>query len=116
MSRAHHGCGAPANILNLLIITLGRDLLTLGALFCVMLWQDPVLTVLGLLVMPLAAIGVIELVKRANLVASRQFAGGHAMMQHLQETIQGIKVIKSFTVEDRMRERMAQEIAGIAIV
>ncbi len=114
VTRAGQGAVAASNILNLLVVTLGRDLLTLVSLFGVMIWQDPALTAIGLCVMPLAALGVRELMKRSMEIARRRMSGNEAIQQGLQETVQGIRVIKSFTGEDRVRARLSTEIDSIA--
>ncbi len=114
VTRAGQGAVAASNILNLLVVTLGRDLLTLISLFAVMVWQDPALTAIGLCVMPLAALGVRELMKRSMEIARRRMSGNEAIQQGLQETVQGIRVIKSFTGEDRVRARLSEEIDSIA--
>jgi ATP-binding cassette, subfamily B, bacterial MsbA len=113
-ARASNGSSAATNILNLLTLTLGRDLLTLSGLAVVMLREDPLLTIIGFGVMPLAAIGVRELLKRSSRVAKHRFSATAAIMKILQETVQGIRVVKAFNLEDQTRRRTDREIENVA--
>jgi ATP-binding cassette subfamily B protein len=54
-----------------------------------------------------------KLIRRARTVAHRQFVGGARIMETLQESIQGIRIVKAFTLEDEMRRRVAGNIAEI---
>jgi ATP-binding cassette, subfamily B, bacterial MsbA len=113
MASASHGATALSNVLNLLVLTLGRDLLTLLALVAVMLWQDPMLSLIGFAVMPLVLLGVQKLMARARRIATTQFTGAAAILQTMQETVQGFRVIKAFTLEDTLRTRIAGDIAKV---
>ena len=113
-ARANNGSNAATNVLNILILTFGRDLLTFTGLAVVMLRQDALLTFIGFCVMPLAVIGVRELVRLSAKVSTRRFTGTAAIMQILQETVQGIRVVKAFNAENRIRGRIDHEIEIVA--
>src|SRR5437667_453603 len=83
---------AAAGVLNLLISALGRDVLTLIGLVTVMVVQDPILSVVGFLVMPVAILFLRHLMKRTREIAMREFVGGLGILETLQETIQGLRI------------------------
>ena len=94
-----------SNVLNLLITTLSRDALTIVGLVIVMLLQDPVLSLVALMFVPLAALGVRKIGLRVRRIMASEFQGAMQMMESLQETAQGIRIVKAFTLEGFMRDR-----------
>ena len=101
---------AASGTLNLLITALGRDILTTIGLTFAMLQQDPVLALLAIVIMPGAIVGVRKLGHKAKKVMMTEFAGFSAILESLQETAQGIRVVKSYTLEPFMRERQQESI------
>ena len=101
-----------SSVLNVLITTISRDALTIVGLVVVMVSQDPVLSLLALMLLPLAAVGVRKISARVRRIMANEFQGALQMMESLQETVQGIRIVKAFTLEDFMRGRQAQAIAG----
>lgn len=112
MASALYGAVSVSNVLNLLLTALGRDLMMLVGLFVVMVVQDPVLSIAGLLIMPPAVLGVRDLVKRAKFIASTQFARGANILQVMQETVQGFRVVKAFALERALRRQIVEDIAS----
>ncbi|WP_296708161.1 ABC transporter ATP-binding protein [Rhodoblastus sp.] len=96
--------------LNTLVTALGRDILTTLGLTFAMFQQDPVLASIAILILPLAIFGVRKLGNRARKVMMTEFHGFAAILESLQETAQGIRVVKSFTLEPFMRERQLRAI------
>ena len=70
------GASAESGVLNVLILALGRDLLSLIGLVVVMVMQNPVLSLIGIVVMPPAVFGVRKLLKRVKALALVQFSKG----------------------------------------
>lgn len=101
---------AASGTLNMLITALGRDILTTIGLTFAMLQQDPVLALLAIVIMPGAIVGVRKLGAKAKKVMMTEFAGFQAILESLQETSQGIRVVKSYTLEPFMRERQQASI------
>ena len=97
-------CGA---VLNIIITSLGRDLLTLIGLLAVMVVQDPIMSLIAFAVAPGAVLGVQTLVKRARSIMKAGFTQGMMVVEITQETVQGMKVVKAFGLEDHQRARMA---------
>jgi ATP-binding cassette subfamily B protein len=108
-----YAAGSPAAVLNTLINSLGRDIPTLIGLLTVMLLQAPALSLASFLVAPPAIIIVQRLVKQARELTSDQYSSSAAMLVAAQETIQGLRVIKSFNLENAMRQRVGERIDAI---
>jgi ATP-binding cassette, subfamily B, bacterial MsbA len=101
-----------SSVLNLLITTFCRDALTIVGLVIVMVSQDPLLSLLALMFVPLAAVGVRKIGVRVRGIMASEFQGAMQMMESLQETAQGIRIVKAFTLEDFMRGKQHKAIAG----
>jgi len=101
-----------SNVLNLLITTLSRDVLTIVGLIIVMVSQDPLLSLFALMFVPLAAVGVRKIGIRVRKIMASEFQGAMQMMESLQETAQGIRIVKAFTLETFMRIRQEKAIAS----
>ena len=93
----------------MLVTAVGRDLLSLIGLVAVMVMQDPVMSLFALVIAPPALWIIRKLVRRIRTVAKAQFTGGTRLFETLQETIQGIRIVKAFTLEDRMRHALLRE-------
>lgn len=113
MMRVTQGARAVAYTLNLLITAVGRDALTLIGLIVVMVTHDPLLSLIGVLIMPPAILNLRNLIKRTKAIALYEFAGGVKVFEILQETIQGFRVIKAFSLENEMRARVEQSVLGV---
>jgi ATP-binding cassette, subfamily B, bacterial MsbA len=105
---------AASSTLNLLITTLSRDALTIVGLVTVMVTQDPLLLAfLALMFVPLGdALGVRKIGLRVRKIMASEFQGAMQMMESLQETAQGIRIVKAFTLESFMRDRQVSAIEG----
>ena len=105
MNRLSFGANGARQVLDLVITSLGRDVFTLIGLIVVMISQDPVVTLLGLTTLPIAVLFVRKMVSRARKIVQREFGGLGEMLQTMQETAQGIRIVKSYGLENRLRDR-----------
>ena len=113
LARLTAGATSVTQVLSLLINAIGRDLLSLIALVIVMVTQDPIMSLLGLVVAPPAMIVLRKLVKRIKGLAHNQFSGTADIMETMQESLQGIRTVKAFTLEQTMRERIEVSISAV---
>jgi ATP-binding cassette, subfamily B, bacterial MsbA len=113
VARLQAGAAAAGHTLNVLVTAFGRDLLTLTGLVAVMIYQDPVLSLITLFVAPPAILVLRKLVRRVKSVAYRQFLNAARILQTLQEMLQGIRIVKAFTFEPEMLRRAYSDIAEI---
>lgn len=112
-ARMASGAVAVTQVMNLLITAIGRDALALAALATVMVLQDPMLSLLGLLTAPPALIFLRKLIKRIRDIARQQFHGSARTMETMQETLQGIRIVKAFNLEDTMQARFNENVASV---
>lgn len=112
-TRVQHNTAAARAVLDMLVVTLGRDILTILGLLAVMIAQDPALSGLALLIMPPAVIGVSVLVRRVRQHAKSQFVSTTMILSTLQETAIGIRVVKAFGMENRMQVRMDAAVGDV---
>ena len=113
LSRLGFGAASASTVLNMLAGALGRDLLSLIGLATVMILQDPVMTLFTLVVVPPAFIFVRKLIRRIHAIAHSQFGVGARLLETLQETVQGVRTVKAFTLEDTMRTRLDANVAEV---
>jgi ATP-binding cassette subfamily B protein len=113
MARLTTGAAAASQVLNLLITSFGRDFLSLIGLLAVMSVQDPVLSALSIIVVPPAMLILRKMIRRIKTIAHHQFTGSARILETLQETLQGIRILKAFTLEDAMRERFDSRVAEL---
>ncbi len=112
-ARVSAGVAATTQVLNLVITAIGRDLLTLIGLIAVMVVQDPFLSFLTLIVFPPAMIFLRKMIRRVRQIAKMQYTGGTRILETMQETLQGIRIVKAFTLEQTMQKRFDQNVADV---
>jgi ATP-binding cassette, subfamily B, bacterial MsbA len=113
IARLTTGSRAANLVLSLLITSMGRDVFTLIGLFAVMVIQDPIMSLVGLVVAPPAVIMLRKMVKRVRAIIKVQFTGDTQTIETLQETLQGMRVVKAFTLEDEMRRRFDTSVSAV---
>jgi ATP-binding cassette, subfamily B, bacterial MsbA len=110
LARLTTGATSASNVINLLITAIGRDAITLLGLLVVMVIQDPTMSLVSLVVVPPALIVLRKLIRRIYAIAKAQFTGGTRIMETMQETLQGLRIVKAFTLEDTMRARLEAQV------
>jgi len=113
LARLSAGAASITQVLALIVTSLGRDLLSLIGLLVVMVVQDPMLSLLSFVVAPPAFLFVRKLVKRIRHLAHDQFTGNTDIMETVQESLQGIRTVKAFTLERTMQARINKSIAEV---
>ena len=113
LARLTAGAKSITDVLSMLINAIGRDLFMLISLVGVMVMQDPILSFIGLVVVPPAMLILRKLVKRVKGLAYNQFTGTADIMETMQESLQGIRTVKAFTLEDTMQRRIDENIAVV---
>ena len=110
LARLTAGAQSVTQVLSLLINAVGRDFLSLVGLAAVMVIQDPWMSLSGLLIAPPALFVIRKLVKRIKRLAHDQFTGTADILETMQESLQGIRTVKAFTLEDTMQARIDKNI------
>ncbi|QKC99282.1 ABC transporter ATP-binding protein [Mesorhizobium sp. NZP2298] len=113
ITRMTNNAQAARNVLDLIVTSYVRDLVTLLALIGVMVWQQPMLSLICFVVGPLAIYGVNRILKRVRKFAAMEFRSVGQIIQVMQETAIGVRVVKSFNLESLMRKRMYKAVADV---
>lgn len=113
LARLTAGAKSITDVLNMLVNAIGRDFLMLISMVAVMVWQDPLMSFIGLVAVPPAMLILRKLVKRIKGLAYNQFTGTADIMETMQESLQGIRTVKAFTLEDTMQQRIDAHIATV---
>lgn len=112
-ARLSAGAMAANQVLNQLVTALGRDFFTVVGLVVVMAVQDPKMTLITFVVVPPAMIMLRKMIRRIRAITKAQFTGGTRILETMQETIQGITVVKAFTLEDQMHTRFDENVRAV---
>jgi ATP-binding cassette subfamily B protein len=113
MARLNTGAASASHVINLLVTSIGRDLLSLIGLVAVMAVQDPIMSVFSFIVAPPAFFILRKMVRRIYAISRAQFTGGTRLWETMQETVQGIRIVKAYTLEDVMRKRLEANVAAL---
>jgi len=97
---------AMRTMMNDIVIVFARDLFTLIALIAVMLIQDWHMTVVSLSVMPIIIFIMSRYVRRIRKVAKQEVDLNARVNSSLIENSQGMEIVKAFTMEDQVAEKM----------
>lgn len=98
--------GGIRNMLNLVITVVARDILTLIGLVAVMVIQDLVMTLCSLIVLPIAGYVLSRYVKRMKQLSRQEVNLNARVSSALVESAQGISIIKAFTMEQQMQDKV----------
>ena len=104
------GASSIRGVIELLILSLGRDVVSLISLVAVMVIQNPSLSLISVLVAPPAILGVGWLSKKVKALTRQSIDAGARIMNRVREVYQGARVVKAFTLEDHIGAKMHEEI------
>ncbi len=113
IARLTTGANAVGQVINLLITAIGRDLMSLIGLTIVMVIQDPVMALGGFIMAPPAFFFLRKLIRRVRGIARMRFTGGTRTIETMQESLQGMRMVKAFALEDEMRRRLGKSVADV---
>lgn len=102
-----------SRLLDLVTTSLARDLLTLLGLVAVMVYQDPLLSLMAALVGPVVILGTQRIVRRLRKLADAEMQGMAEVIAAIQETCQGIRTVKAFNLEPEMRARLGRAVTDV---
>ncbi|HLH93488.1 MAG TPA: ABC transporter ATP-binding protein [Xanthobacteraceae bacterium] len=105
-ARITWGARSASDTLNTLITSFGRDAFALIGLLGVMISQNPKLMLLTLFVAPPAIFIGRRAVKRVREIVHGEFSAATNILEVLQETVQGFKIVEAFNLQRLMRERV----------
>ena len=112
-SRITFGARAASDTLALLVGAVGRDTLSLVGLFGVMVFQSPMLSLLTILLAPPTILVTRRAIKRVRAIVRTEFGAGTNILEALQETVQGFKIVEAFNLQAVMRSRVDANVDNI---
>lgn len=113
ITRMTNNAQAARNVLDLVVTSYVRDLVTMVVLVGVMVWQQPALSLICFVIGPIAIYGVNHILKRVRKIAAQEFRSLGQIVQVMQETAVGVRVVKSFGLEGAMRKRMYKAVSDV---
>ena len=93
--------------------TMLMDILTVVALFGVMLFQDPLMTLLSSAIIPVIFVTVSHLSKRVRELATAERTLEGAYFAVGAETFEGIKTVKSYGLEEKSMRRFDEAVNAL---
>ncbi|WP_068312277.1 ABC transporter ATP-binding protein [Polycladidibacter hongkongensis] len=112
-TRFGQNTSAARAVMDLVILTLGRDIMTIIGLVSVMIYQSPMLSFFAFFIMPPAVFAVAQLVRRVKRIAKSQFVSQTKILSQVKEMAQGIRIIKAFSYEKHMSDQMRTAISEV---
>ncbi|WP_424993189.1 ABC transporter ATP-binding protein [Oceaniradius stylonematis] len=94
------------DVLSLTLTALGRDLISLIGLLVVMVTMDPMLSLIVFSVAPILILAVAWVSVRIRNVVRETVELNARVVGTMQEAVQGITVVKAFTMEERLGARI----------
>ena len=117
LMRVTNSANGARTVINTIVTGFVRDLLTLIGLVGVMFYQQPLLSLTLLIFGPMALYGVRRILRHVRDVVATQMQGLRAIIQTVQETSTGIRVVKTYDLEENMQQRMnsaVQEVQNLS--
>ena len=93
-------------LLQVLVTVVGRDLMTLIGLIYVMVVQDPFISGIVLLALPIAAVLIAGLGGKIGKVTKKHVTIGISIADQMRQIVQGFRVVKAFGIEERLGDRL----------
>ncbi|MBX3577739.1 MAG: ABC transporter ATP-binding protein [Rhizobiaceae bacterium] len=100
------------DLLSLTLTSVARDLVTLIGLVVVMVTQDWLLSLFSLLIGPPIAIAAAVLMRKLRTVTRQSVEVNARLIGSMQEATQGIQIVKAFTMEALLSEKLSALIAS----
>jgi len=113
IARFSSGARAATSAIDLITTGVARNLLTLIGLFAVMVIQNPKLSFMAVLVVPLLVPLIQKIVRRLRVLCNSELDGIETGIAVVQETCQGIGTVKAFNLEPIMQARLDQAVADV---
>ncbi|RUW27880.1 ABC transporter ATP-binding protein [Mesorhizobium sp. M4B.F.Ca.ET.215.01.1.1] len=96
------------DLLSMTLTSIARDGVTLLGLICVMIYQDPLLSLSSLLIGPPLIYTVVYLMRRVRRIARESVQINSRLIGAMQEATQGIAIVKAFTMEGELARRIGK--------
>lgn len=111
--RMTQSANAARSVLDTLATSFIRDLFSVIGLVLVMVIQQPMLSLVAFIFGPAAILAVNRLLKKTKRLMEKELSSVSMIMRVMQETVFGARIVKSFNLEDTMRNRMFWAVADV---
>lgn len=105
-TRVNLGVSATRAVIETMIMSVFRDCLTLIALAGVMFYQDPVISLSILVVGPISVLFIRSILRKTRQHSKHLLRDMAISSSLLKETISGIMMVKTYSLENEMSKRM----------
>jgi subfamily B ATP-binding cassette protein MsbA len=95
------------DLMSMTLTSIARDAVTLVGLIGVMIYQDPLLSLSSLLIGPPLIYTVTYLMRRVRRITRESVQINSHLIGAMQEATQGIAIVKAFTMEDQLSQRIS---------
>ncbi len=102
--------GGIRDVMNMTVTSVTRDLLTFIALVGVMIVKDPLLSLIIVVIVPPLVLGLRYISKRLRQATRDAVILNSRVLGAMQETLQGIAIVKAFTMEKQLEQRVEKVI------
>ncbi|MCB1424841.1 MAG: ABC transporter ATP-binding protein [Zhengella sp.] len=96
------------DLMTITLTSLARDAMTLIGLVAVMFYQDPLLSSVIFVIGPPLGFGVNYLMKKLRRVTRQSVEINSRLLGAMQEAVQGISIVKAFTMEEQLRAKLSE--------
>jgi subfamily B ATP-binding cassette protein MsbA len=107
ITRITHNASAVRDVMNVIVTSAGRDLLSIIGFLVVMISQEPLLFLISIITTPIAILVVNQLRHRVKMLANKEFQSISEITENVKESIQGIRIVKSYGLEANREDKMA---------
>ena len=89
-------------LLNLLIVSIGRDLVTLIGLVGFMIWTNWKMSVAIVVIGPILVFVITTITRKLRVIARRHLEVAAQLSNQIRSSVQGFRVVKAFGMEERV--------------
>lgn len=100
-------------VLDTIVTGFVRDALTLLGLITVMIWQHALLSLIFLVIGPLALLGVRSVLGRVRTIMAAELVSLTEILKVIQETSAGLRVVRAFGLEQILENRMDRAVRDV---
>ncbi|CAH0222146.1 Lipid A export ATP-binding/permease protein MsbA [Agrobacterium fabrum] len=111
--RVTYNAQSARNVIDTIVTSFVRDLFSLLGLIIVMFAQNFLLSAISMIIGPVAILSVRLVLKRVRKIMEAELASIGEIVNVVQETSIGVRVIKAFSLEKLMRQRMDKAVSDV---
>ncbi|UXT60251.1 ABC transporter ATP-binding protein [Agrobacterium fabrum] len=111
--RVTYNAQAARSVIDTIVTSFVRDLFSLLGLIIVMFAQNFLLSAISMIIGPIAIFSVRLVLRRVRKIMEAELASLGEIVNVVQETSIGVRVIKAFSLEKLMRQRMNKAVSDV---